>query len=134
MRLSVYCSDKMAYADKQLIYQQERIQPYMAGFHVNDVYLDLCNCWQVSAIKAETKKPSYSNVPVLLGAADIDDGCRPVYNDMIHHYMPNSQRLLFIGRPHAPLLNSREGDVFIGAFLNNPYQQLKSADKAIIAY
>lgn len=134
MRMSVYCSDKMAYANKSLIYQQEKIQPYMAGYHVNDVYLDLCNCWQVPPIKPETKRAFYSNVPILLAAGGVDDACRPVYNDMIHHFMPNSQRLLFVKRPHAPLLNSRDGDPFISRFLDRPYQKITSDIKDILAY
>jgi len=134
MRLSVYCSDKMAYADPLIIKQQEQIQPYMEGYHVNDVYLQLCNCWLVKPIKAETKKAFYSNVPVLLGAGEIDDSCRPIYNDMIHRYMPNSQRLLYTGGTHAPLLNTREGDVYIGQFLDNPNQKIVSGTNNFIAY
>jgi pimeloyl-ACP methyl ester carboxylesterase len=134
MRLSVYCSDKMAYARPSIIAQQEEIYPYMAGFHVNDVYGPLCDCWKVPAINASVKMPFYSNVPVLLGAGGFDDACRPVYNDMIHHYMPNSQRLLFVKRPHAPLLNSRAGDPFISQFLDHPYKKIESDIKDVIAY
>jgi hypothetical protein len=47
-----------------------------------------------------------------------------LYNDLIHHYFPNSQQLLFTKRVHGPLLNSYEGDVYIGEFLNNPSQRL----------
>lgn len=134
MRLSVYCSDKMAYSRRAIIAEQEVVYPYMAGFHVNDVYGPLCDCWNVPAIQSSVKAPFYSNVPVLLGAGEIDDACRPIYNDMIHHYMPNSQRLLFTKRPHAPLLNTREGDPFISAFLDHPYKKIVSDIKDIIAY
>ena len=124
MRLSVYCSDKMAYEDAAIIQQQETIMPWLAGFHVNDVYRSLCDCWQVKPIDARSKKPFYSNVPVLLGGGGLDDACRPFYNDLIHHYFPNSQRLLFTKRLHGPLLNSFEGDVYIGAFLDRPFERL----------
>lgn len=134
MRISVYCSDKMAYADKDIIDQQEKIQPFMAGFHVNDVYRPMCSCWPVKPIAAETKKPFYSNIPALLSAGGMDDACRPIYNDMIHHYFPNSQRLLFVDRQHGPLFNSYEGDAFIGRFLDNPYKKITSDKKDIIAY
>jgi hypothetical protein len=106
----------------------------MSGFHVNDVYQAMCSCWQVKPIMAKTKKPFYSNVPVLLGAGGMDDSCRPVYNDMIHHYMPNSQRLLFVNRLHGPLLNSYEGDAFIGMFLDNLYKKITSNNQNIVAY
>jgi pimeloyl-ACP methyl ester carboxylesterase len=124
MRLSVYCSDKMAFEDASIILQQETVMPWMAGFHVNDVYGALCDGWRVTPINASSKKPFYSNVPVLLGAGSLDDACRPFYNDLIHHYFQNSQRLLFTRRMHGPLLNSYEGDVYIGAFLNRPFERL----------
>jgi len=133
MRLSVYCSDKLAFADPATIRQQDTIMPWLAGFHVNDVYQPLCDCWQVKPISATTKKPFYSNVPVLLGAGELDDACRPLYNDMIHQYFPNSHRLLFTKRQHAPLLNSMEGDIYIAAFLNQPFERL-SGQKDIEAY
>lgn len=126
MRLSVYCSDKMAFEDPAIIQQQEIIMPWLAGFHVNDVYRNLCEAWPVKPINAATKKPFYSNVPALLGAGGLDDACRPLYNDMIHQYLPNSQRFLFTNRQHAPLLNSLEGDIYIGQFLNDPSKRLTS--------
>jgi pimeloyl-ACP methyl ester carboxylesterase len=124
MRLSVYCSDKMAFEDPAVIQQQETVMPWLAGFHVNDVYASVCEAWPVKPIAASTKKPYYSNVPVLLGAGGLDDACRPLYNDMIHHYFPNSQRLVFTKRQHGPLLNSLEGDLYIGEFLNDPSKRL----------
>jgi pimeloyl-ACP methyl ester carboxylesterase len=125
MRLSVYCSDKMAFEDPAIIKQQESILPWLAGFHVNDVYGAVCGAWQVKAIGANTKEPYYSDVPALLGAGGLDDACRPLYNDMIHHYFPNSQRLLFTKRVHGPLLNSLEGDLYIGGFLDKPREHLQ---------
>ena len=133
MRLSVYCSDKMAFEDTAIIQQQETIMPWLAGFHVNDIYRTLCDCWQVKPMGAASKKPFYSNVPVLLGAGGLDDACRPFYNDLIHHYFPNSQRLLFTKRLHGPLLNSYEGDVSIGAFLDQPFVRL-SGQKDVEVY
>ncbi|BAU53715.1 alpha/beta fold hydrolase [Mucilaginibacter gotjawali] len=134
MRFSVYCSDKLAYASPAIIKQQDEIQPWLAGFHVNDVYLSISKVWQVKPIKASTKKPFYSNIPALLGAGGMDDSCRPIYNDLIHHYMPNSQRILFSQRQHGPLLNSRDGDEFIGHFLDHPFGKLSSDNKEIVVY
>ena len=126
MRLSVYCSDKMAYEDPSRIHRQETSMPWLAGFHVNDVYGAICHAWPVKPIAATTKKPFYSNVPALLGAGGLDDACRPVYNDMIHRYLPKSQRVLFPKRMHGPLLNSLEGDLYIAEFLSHPEQPIKS--------
>lgn len=125
MRLSVYCSDKMAFEDPAIIKQQETIMPWLASFHVNDVYGAVCDAWRVKPINPATKKPYYSNVPALLGAGGFDDACRPLYNDQIHHYFPNSQRLLFTKRVHGPLLNSLEGDLYIGDFLDKPHERLQ---------
>jgi pimeloyl-ACP methyl ester carboxylesterase len=125
MRLSVYCSDKMAFEDPATIKQQETLFPWLAGFHVNDVYGAVCGVWRVKPIDEATKKPYYSNVPALLGAGGLDDACRPLYNDLIHHYFPNSQRLLFTKRVHGPLLNSLEGDLYIGDFLDKPHEHLQ---------
>ncbi len=133
MRLSVYCSDKMAFEDPATIQQQEITMPWLAGFHVNDIYRNLCEAWPVKPIDITTKRPFYSNVPALLGAGGLDDACRPLYNDMIHHYFPYSDRLLFTKRLHGPLLNSYEGDVYIGEFLNNPSEHL-AGQKDIEAY
>jgi pimeloyl-ACP methyl ester carboxylesterase len=125
MRLSVYCSDKIAFEDPAIVKQQESVMPWLAGFHVNDVYGAVCDAWRVKPINAATKKPYYSKVPALLGAGGLDDACRPLYNDLINHYFLNSQRLLFTKRVHGPLLNSFEGDVYIGEFLNKPREHLK---------
>jgi pimeloyl-ACP methyl ester carboxylesterase len=124
MRLSTYCSDKMAFEDPNLIKQQEVTMPWLAGFRVNDVYGDICKVWQVPPISAATKEPFYSRVPVLLGAGGLDDACRPLYNEMVHHYFLNSQQLLFTKRVHGPLLNSREGDQYISQFLASPNERL----------
>lgn len=135
MRMSVYCSDKMAFARDAIIKQQYQLYPYMAGagYYVNDVYRSMCDCWKVPPIAAETKMPFYSKIPVLLGGGDTDPATRPIYNDMIHHFMPNSQRILFKGRSHCPTMR-REGDSFISQFLNNPHKKVDSADKDIIVY
>jgi hypothetical protein len=123
----------MAFEDPAIIQEQEIIMPWLAGFHVNDVYPAVCDSWPVRPIDASTKKPFYSNVPVLLGAGGLDDACRPLYNDLIHHYFPNSQRLVFTKRLHGPLLNSFEGDVYIGNFLDRPFERIQG-QKDIEAY
>jgi len=134
MRLSVYCSDKMAYSDPSIIQEQYSTMPWMSGFHVNDVYGPLCDCWAVKPIDSKTKLPFYSNVPVLLGAGGLDDACRPLYNDIIHHYFPNSQRVIFPKRLHGPLLNSQYGDDLIGQFLAQPWQKLVIHNKEAYSY
>ncbi|WP_165372193.1 alpha/beta hydrolase [Emticicia agri] len=101
--------------------------------YILDVYRSMCDCWKVPAIAAETKMPFYSKVPVLLGAGDTDPATRPIYNDMMHHFMTNSQRVLFKGRSHCPTMR-KEGDTFISQFLDNPYKKVVSTDKDIVVY
>jgi pimeloyl-ACP methyl ester carboxylesterase len=133
MRLSVYCSDKMAYADQSIAQQQNKIYPYMKGYNANDVTYEMCKCWNVPPIKPENKKVFYSNTPMLLGAGSFDPACRPVYNDILHHYYPKSQRLLFKTKAHGVLL-SLEGEPFIADFLNNPLKKINSTSEDIKAY
>jgi TAP-like protein len=133
MRLSVYCSDKMAYTNQNIAKQQIAIYPQMAGYKANDVTYDMCKCWKVPALKAEHKSPFYANTPMLLGAGYFDPATRPIYNDILHHYFPKSQRLLFMKKAHGPLI-SLEGNSLIAAFLNNPFKKLAIANNEIKSY
>lgn len=133
MRMSVYCADQTAYHKESILRQVYGPYPYMKGYHINDVYKEMCDCWKVPPIQAQTKQPFYSNKPILLADGDMDPACRPLYIDMIHHYMPNSLRLLYLNRSHM-VLGGSVGNGFIRDFLNNPYKKIESRDKNIIAY
>ncbi len=133
MRISVYCADQAAYNDEAIMQQLYELYPYMKGYHINDVYKAMCDCWQVPPIKPSTKQPFYSNKPVLLGDGEMDPACRPLYMDMIHHYMPNSQRFLFLNRSHGAF-GWEEGRRIVKMFLDDPYQKIETNNKDIIAY
>jgi pimeloyl-ACP methyl ester carboxylesterase len=120
MRYSMYCSEQIAFANQKVIDKQTEVFPYLAGFYFNDVNHPLCSCWNVKPVDPIAKTPVFSNIPTLLGSGDTDPYCRPIYNDLIHHYLPNSQRLIFTDKTHGPILNTREGDELIAAFINNP--------------
>ncbi|MCF6403057.1 alpha/beta hydrolase [Chitinophaga filiformis] len=132
MRISVYCADQAAYHDENVLKQSYKVYPYMEGYHINDVYNAMCDCWTYSPINPATKQPFYSTKPALLADGEMDNACRPLYIDMIHHYMPNSQRLLFTHRAHG--VGSRELQPFMIQFLNHPYERLVSDNKKIIVY
>ncbi|MFC5412366.1 alpha/beta fold hydrolase [Larkinella bovis] len=132
MRLSVYCADQTAYHREKISQQLYDAFPYLKGYHINDVYRELCDCWQVPPVKPETKQPFYSNKPALLADGELDNACRPLYIDMIHHYMPNSQRLLFRNKGHG--VGGPEMTRFMQSFLTNPYQKLESASPDIVVY
>lgn len=125
MRYSMYCSEQIHYANQSLIDKQNEIFPYLAGYRFNDVDHPLCNCWNVQPVSPVAKTPVYSTVPALLATGDTDPYCPAFYNDVISRYMPNSQRVLFTDKTHGPALNTREGDVLIAEFLDNPYQRVK---------
>ncbi len=133
MRISVYCADQAAYHDEAVLQQFYRVYPYLKGYHINDVFKEMCDCWDVPPISPATKQPFYSNRPVLLAAGSFDPACRPLYIDMIHHYMANSQRLLFTRRSHM-VLGGKDGDALIKSFLDNPHEKIKPDQKDIIAY
>jgi len=132
MRISVYCADQAAYNNQDVIQQLYQAYPYMAGYHINDVYKTMCDCWQVPPIRPSTKQPFYSDKPALLSDGEMDNACRPLYIDMIHHYMPNSQRLLVIHRSH--MTGSKEMGDLTQQFLDNPYKKIISDYKDIIVY
>jgi pimeloyl-ACP methyl ester carboxylesterase len=133
MRYSVWCSEQMAFEKAEQLNRQEELLPFLKGYAFNNVDQKICDCWQVAPLPPEVKTPVYSNKPVLLGAGDTDPWCSPFYNDLIHHYLPNSQRLLFVNRTHTPML-SREGFAYIHKFLDHPNQELKSTSNGILIY
>ncbi len=133
MRISVYCADQTAYHEEAILHQVYNVYPYMEGYHINDVHRQMCDCWNVPPIHPKTKQPFYSNKPALLADGEMDPACRPLYIDRIHHYMPNSQRLLFPNRSHM-VLGGKEMDTMVLDFLNNPFQPVIPQQQDVIAY
>ena len=131
MRLSVYCADQTAYHAERVLQQSHELYPFLTGYHINDVYREICDCWQVPPIKRETKEPFYSAVPALLGDGELDPACRPLYIDRVHHYLPNSQRLVFPGWSHVVFLND-EMDGTLRAFLNDPLKKIAPPPDAML--
>jgi pimeloyl-ACP methyl ester carboxylesterase len=133
MRISVYCADQTAYHDEQVLQQFYQVYPWLQGYHINDVYKEMCDCWSVPPIASQTKQPYYSGKPTLLADGSFDPACRPLYIDRIKHYMSNSQRLLFTNRSHG-VLGGPVGDTIIKMFLDNPFKKIEPTQKDIIAY
>lgn len=133
MRLSVYCADQAAYNRERVMQQLPQAYPWMEGYHINDVYKAMCDCWQVPPIAPQTKQPFYSDKPVLLADGALDPACRPLYMDMIHHYMPNSRCFLFTLQSHMAF-RGEQSEAIIHAFLDNPYAPININDRNIIAY
>ncbi|WP_080057652.1 alpha/beta fold hydrolase [Spirosoma aerolatum] len=132
MRMSVYCADQTAYHSEQVKQQLYDAYPYLRGYHINDVYQPLCDCWKVPPINPKTKQPFYSSKPALLVDGEMDNATRPLYIDRLHHYMPNSQRVLFKLRSHG--VGGPDWARLMQEFLTNPYQKLTSAKPEIVVY
>ncbi|MBN8820970.1 MULTISPECIES: alpha/beta hydrolase [unclassified Spirosoma] len=132
MRISVYCADQTAYHSEKVLQQLYEVYPYLKGYPINDVYKAMCDCWNVPPITPATKQPFYSAKPALLADGEMDNACRPLYIDRIHHYMPNSQRVLF--KNHAHGVGGAEWGRLIQEFLTNPYQKLQSSKPEVVVY
>jgi len=133
MRLSVYCADQTAYHEERIRRELNGPYPFMEGYHINDVYREMCDCWQVPSIRRVTKQPFYSDKPALLADGELDPACRPLYIDRIHHYMPNSQRLLGMNRGHG-VFYGMAIDGTLQSFLDHPYQKVVSGEPELVVY
>lgn len=132
MRISVYCADEANYHSEEVIHQLYKLYPYMEGYHINDVYKAMCDCWKVPRVNPQTKEPFYSDKPVLLGDGEMDQGCNPLYMLMIRHYMPNAQAFLFKNRFH--MVAGKDFNEMTQLFLDNPYKKIETTNKDIVAY
>jgi pimeloyl-ACP methyl ester carboxylesterase len=132
MRISVYCADQAAYHSQEVLQQFFRMYPYMEGYHINDVYKPMCDCWNVPPISPRTKQPFYSDKPALIVDGEMDQACSPLYMSMVRHYMPNAQCFLFKKQFHG--VGGRDFNEMIQAFINNPYKKIEVSSKNIIPY
>ncbi|MBD0368278.1 MAG: alpha/beta hydrolase [Flavisolibacter sp.] len=128
----VYCADQANYNSQDIIKQLYKLYPYMEGYHINDVWKEVCDCWKVPPINPETKQPFYSSTPVLIGDGEMDPACRPLYMQRIKHYMPKAQTFLFMNRSHG--VGSKDFFEMTQQFLDNPYQKIESPNKDIIVH
>jgi pimeloyl-ACP methyl ester carboxylesterase len=132
MRISVYCADQAAYNREEVIRQFFRLYPYMEGYHINDVYKAMCDCWKVPPISAKTKQPFYSDKPALIVDGEMDQACSPLYMSMIRHYMPHAQCFLFKHQFH--MVGGKDFNNMMRRFIDNPYKKIETENNAIIPY
>ncbi|MFB6454924.1 alpha/beta fold hydrolase [Chitinophaga sp. Hz27] len=132
MRISAYCADQYGFHNEEVVKSIYNAYPYMKGYHINDVYNAVCDCWKYKSVKPATKQAFYTTKYALLADGAMDNACRPLYIDMIHHYMPNSYRLLFTKRAHGV-----GGPAFmpiLREFLDNPAKRPVSGSEDVIVY
>jgi pimeloyl-ACP methyl ester carboxylesterase len=132
MRMSVYCADQPNYHSEEVLHQLWKMYPLLNGFHINDVYNAVCDCWKVPPLSKETKQPFYSLKPVLIGDGEMDPACSPLYMSRIKHYMPNAQCFLFINRSHG--VGGKPFQVMVQAFLDHPYNRVESPNEQVTPF
>ena len=127
MRLSVYCSEQIAYSDREKIKEQEKILPWLAGYPFNNVNHQICDCWKVQPEPQYVKTPVYSEIPALITAGTLDPWTRPFYNRLIKRTMPNAQLLIIKGKAHG----AGFGNGLIDSFMANPLKKLSSTSENV---
>lgn len=125
MRISVYCADQANYHSQEVIEELYRLYPYMKGYHINDVYKPMCDCWNVPPVKPSTKQPYYSFKPALIADGEMDAACRPLYIKEIKHYMPHAQTFLFTKKGHG--VGGKTFNEMVQQFIDRPFVQLSEA-------
>lgn len=132
MRISAYCADQTAYHDEKIMRSAYSVYPFLEGFHINDVYREMCDCWNVPPIRKETKQAFYSPKPALVSDGLLDNACRPLYIDRIKHYLPNAQRIVLTDYAHS--VGGEYYDKIVMDFLKHPYKKIVSDQKNVISY
>jgi pimeloyl-ACP methyl ester carboxylesterase len=132
MRMLVYCADQSSYHSEAIIKQLYQLYPYMEGYHINDVWKAVCDCWKQPSVNPVIKQAFYSSKPMLVGDGEMDPACSPLYMAQIKHYLPNSQCFLFIKRSHG--VGGKDFNEMTQAFIDNPYRKIVSSNKDIIGY
>ncbi len=127
MRLSVYCSEQIAYSELNKVKEQNKILPWLAGYAFNNVNHTICSCWKVKPVPGYFKTPVYSDVPALISAGMLDPWTRPFYNRLIKRTMPNANLLMIKDKAHVAGF-----DKFVSEFMANPYKRLKSGSNNVI--
>lgn len=130
MRMLVYCADATGYHDEKVIKQVFSLYPYLEGYHINDVWKPVCDCWNVPSISPETKKHFYSGIPMLVGDGAMDAACSPRYMLELKHYFINAQAFLFNNMSHG--VGGATFTSMMQQFLNAPYQQIEFRDENVV--
>ena len=128
MRLSVYCSEQIAYSEPKKIKEQDKILPWLAGYPFNNVNQKICDCWKVQPEPRYVKTPVYSTIPALISAGTLDPWTRPFYNRLLKRTLPNAQLLLMKDKAHG----AGFGNELVKSFMANPHKKLISSSANII--
>ena len=132
MRISVYCADQAFYHDNKRLHDLYIIYPWLKGFHINNVYDQICDVWRVPPVNEKFKQPFYSPVPVLIGSGEMDPACSPRYGAMLLHYFPNGQHFVFENRSHG--VGGKDFYEMTQQFLDHPFSPVSINNSTIKRY
>lgn len=121
MRLSVYCSEQIAYSDTLRVRDQDKIVPWLAAYPFNNPDHKICDCWKVSPEPPYVKTPVYSQIPALISAGELDPWTRPFYNRLIKRTMPNARLLFMNDKAHVVGFG-----MVLTSFMRDPFGKLVS--------
>jgi pimeloyl-ACP methyl ester carboxylesterase len=130
MRMLVYCADATGYHDEKVIAQMFQLYPYLEGYHINDVWKPVCDCWANPSISPETKKHFYSAIPMLVADGAMDAACSPRYMLELKHYFINAQAFLFTNMSHG--VGSATFASMMQQFLNDPLKPVAFKDEHVV--
>ncbi|MES2795511.1 MAG: alpha/beta fold hydrolase [Bacteroidota bacterium] len=131
MRLSVYCTEQIAYSNIQLVKKQDEVLPWLAGYPFNNVNHYLCECWKVKPLPKSIKSANYLKIPAIISGGEFDPWTPPFYNTLIKRTMPNAQILMIKNRAHIAGFGPA-GTTFLTDFMTNPYQKLVSKNENVV--
>jgi pimeloyl-ACP methyl ester carboxylesterase len=129
MRMLVSCADQYRYHDPAMVKQLFSIYPYLEGYHIHDVWEEVCACWNNAPVLPSTKRPFYTTIPALLVGGEMDAACSPRYVQELQHYMINAQAFIFGGRSHGVF--GRTFNTMMQQFLSNPWQPVPVTDSTV---
>jgi pimeloyl-ACP methyl ester carboxylesterase len=131
-RFSVYCSEQIAFTDKNLMEKQTELLPWWKGFQFNSPTPAMCDCWKVKPEPKVQKQAVLTNIPALIVTGELDPYCPVYYNRLMMQTMPHAQSFVIKNQGHVPsfLVDGFELPKY---FYENPYRKIVPATPNIVA-
>ena len=105
MRLSVWCSEELPFADPSIVEREKYIHLEVKGLSPAVFDTTICNIWGVSSLPIEENKPINSEIPVLLISGEYDNETPSKWAEQMSENLSNSFHLVFKGWKHTPTTN-----------------------------
>ena len=105
MRLSVWCSEELPFADQSIVEREKSTHPEVKGLSPVVFDTTICNIWGVSSLSIEENKPIKSDIPVLLISGEYDNETPSKWAEQMNENLSNSYHLVFKGWKHTPTTN-----------------------------